>query len=433
MANPSVAVIGAGFSGTLVALNLLRQAPAGTRISLIERNCTFGPGLAYSTANASHLLNVPAGRMSAFEDPPRDFLDWLQHRSKVVIDEGAFVPRQLCGRLSSAPARRSTMRQHVGRRACRLVHDSVKAVARDGGGLKLMFASGQTLTADIAVLATGNAQPEPPSLEQPGLYDSSCWRPDPWAADTFADLDRNAPVMLIGTGLTMVDAVISLLDQDHVGPIHAISRRGLLPRRHAVAHAPRSSVPLPLLADVRELARFLRCQVARAVDAGEDWRPVIDALRPITRDLWQALSVDDRKRFLRHLRPWWDVHRHRMPGAVADRIDAARASGQLRIAAGRIIGGFACGDAVDVRYRPRGDDACITLRTSRVVNCTGPATGLGTVTDPLISSLVRDGTVRPDALRLGLDVTASGAVRGRNGARLPACVRDVGPLTRAAF
>lgn len=219
---------GAGFSGTLVALNLLRQAPAGTHISLIERGCAFGPGLAYSTANSSLQLNVPAGRMSAFEDAPRGFLVWLQRRAKVVVDEGAFVPRQLYGAYLQHLLDTALQQRTAG--ALELVRDNVEAVARNGSRLRLTLGSGRTLVADIAVLPMGNTQPEPPTLEQPALYDSSCWRPDPWAADAFSDLDPNSAVMLIGSGLTMVDAVISLLDRGHVGPIHAISRRGLLLR-----------------------------------------------------------------------------------------------------------------------------------------------------------------------------------------------------------
>ncbi len=159
---------------------------------------------------------------------------------------------------------------------------------------------------------------------------------------------------------------------------------------------------------------------------------MIDALRPVTRDLWLALLLEDRKRFLRHLRPWWEVHRHRIPGPVADCIDDARTSGQLRILAGRVMGCGEPGDVVDVQHRPRGSERSATLRVAHVVNCCGPATNYDRIADPLVRILVRDGTVRPDPLRLGFGVTRDGAVLSRNGV-ISQNLFAVGPLTRGLF
>ena len=149
-------------------------------------------------------------------------------------------------------------------------------------------------------------------------------------------------------------------------------------------------------------------------EAGDAWCGVIDGLRPVTQEIWQALSHADRQRFLRHLRPWWDVHRHRMAPSIAARIDAARASGQLRIHTGRIACSNPVERAIDVRLSLRGGDAA-TLRVARVVNCSGPCTDVSQSSDPLLRALLRDGLVRTDECRLGLDVTTSGAVRSRSG------------------
>ena len=358
MAGTAIAIVGAGFSGTLLSLHLLRRCPPTTRIILIERNRQFGRGQAYSAPNPSHLLNVPAGRMSAFHDQPTDFLDWLQAQpaetlKDVVPAAGTFVPRELFGEyvrsLLNEEIRRAEPRDRL-----ELMRGEVLGIDRSRHPLVLTLDRDRTVEADLAVLAVGNFPPEPMPIADPSFYDTPFYRPDPWAPDALTGLKSDVPVLLVGTGLTMVDAVASLLDQGHAGPIHALSRRGLLPRRHAAAPAVPAGEPLPFPTGVTALTRFLRDESRRALAAGGSWHAVVDELRPFTADVWQAMPIEDKRRFLRHARPWWDVHRHRMAGPVADRIEAAIASGQLRIQAGRIRAYAIEGDRVRVDFLPRG-------------------------------------------------------------------------------
>jgi uncharacterized NAD(P)/FAD-binding protein YdhS len=422
MTTHAIAVIGAGASGTLLALHLLRRAPPGTRVTLIDRNAPFGPGLAYATGNANHLLNVPAGRMSAFVDQPRHFVDWLERQSAQLLGgvqptEASFVPRRLYGAYL-----RHLLNRELQNTALDLVHDRVTAI----DGTVLQLASGRTIASDLVVLATGNDRPAFP-CDASAVGTSPCWRSDPWAPDAFSALDTEASVLLIGTGLTMVDAVITLVDQGHAGPIHAVSRRGLLPRSHASgATAPPLQRKLP--GGLRELTRLVRGQITAS---GDGWRGMIDALRPFTQEIWQALPADDRRRFLRHLRPWWDVHRHRMPPSVAVRIDAARASGQLRVYAGRMTDFATSERGTDVQLRLR-DGRAKTLLVARAVNCSGPCTDVTRSDDPLLRALLRDGQARPDDCRLGLDATTAGALRGRDGT-VSQTLFALGPLTRGAL
>ena len=434
METPSITIVGGGFSGTMLSLHLLRHCAPGTHVRLIERRRQFGPGLAYSTDNPNHLLNVPAGRMSAFADRPTHFLDWLraqplQDLGGAMPDNGSFVPRRLFGRYI-----RQTLHDALRARSpvhLELLHGNVASVVPAPRGLQLNIEGGHTIATDMAVLALGNFSPEPIPVAESLFYDPSLYCADPWSPAAFANLDRAAPVLLIGTGLTAVDAVISLLDQGHTGPIHAISRRGLLPRCHT-APVVAADGPLDHSRGLRALTRSLRAHAEHALATGGAWQPVIDRLRPVTQDIWAAMSADDRQRFLRHLRPWWDVHRHRIAPSVAARIEAAQASGQFRARAGRLRGYETAGDGMTVRFRPRGGDAMETLRVSRVVNCSGPATDYRSVADPLVRSFLLDGLARPDPLRLGLDVSPTCALRGRSGIasrRLFA----VGPVTRGAF
>lgn len=430
MQRSSVAIIGAGFSGTLLALHLLRICPPSTEIRLIERRPEFGPGLAYSTDCSDHLLNVPAGRMSAFQQRPSDFLDWLRRQPDDALDglvpeAGGFVPRRLYGRylrelLANVASSHPTDR-------FRLLRGSVVAIDRTRSGLTLAFEDGHALTATIGVIATGNNAPAEPC---PGLRATSFYRPNPWAHDIADGLDSNRAVLLIGTGLTMVDTVVNLLNRGHRGPIHALSRRGLLPHAHARIPATPPGFELHEIPHrPRELVRFIRLECDRIVAMGGPWQVIVDALRPITQDIWRDWSAADRRQFLTHARPWWDVRRHRLAPSIADRIEAARASGQLRIHAGRLSGFAVQAGEVDVSWQPRGEAAAAALRVQRVINCTGPATDVRTSSDPLTRSLLSAGLGWPDPLGLGFDITDDGALRGNASDVL----FGVGPICRSAL
>jgi uncharacterized NAD(P)/FAD-binding protein YdhS len=286
--------------------------------------------------------------------------------------------------------------------------------------------------ADLAVLAIGNFPPAPMPVPDTRFYDTPLYRPDPWSPEALTGLDPAAPVLLIGSGLTMVDVVISLLDQGHTGPIHALSRRGLLPHRHA------SGAGQPIAAEhafptrLGELLRFMRDEARRASRAGANWQPIVDEIRPFMQDVWQTMSPADKARFVRHLRPWWDVHRHRMAPSVGDRIEAARASGQLRILAGRVQHYAVDRGAVRVAFRPRGTGAIQSIDAARVINCSGPTADYDRISDQLIRSLLADGTARPDALRLGLDVTGTCALLSCSGA-ISRRLFAIGPVTKGAF
>jgi uncharacterized NAD(P)/FAD-binding protein YdhS len=429
---PTIAVIGAGFSGTLLALHLLRRCPRDVRVYLIEKNSQFGRGLAYSTGNANHLLNVPAGRMSAFSDRPKHFITWLRENGPDEYrhaEETSFIQRSVFGlyvqHLLIAELEIAGKDQLV------LTHGGVTGIDTAGPGVALHLEGGKQLRSDIAVLAIGNFPPEAPTIPDPGFYDTRYYRADPWALDTISDLEPHAPVLLIGTGLTMVDMVISLLDQGHTGPILALSRGGLLPHRHATA----SAAPLfdrPLPTSMPALLRCVRSETTRAEQEGGDWRPVIDGLRPALQEIWQSMTLANRARFLRHLRRWWDIHRHRMPGIVADRIDRARASGQLMIMAARILDFRIDGDRVEVTVAPRFGQGLTCFRVARVINCSGPGCDYSRITDPFVRHLLVEGHVRPDPLHLGLDVTPQCSLlnsRGEISRRLYA----VGPVTKSAF
>lgn len=437
MPTHTIAVIGAGFSGTLLALHLSRLCPPSVQIRLIERAQDFGPGAAYATDHPDHLLNVPAGRMSAFPDRPEHFLAWLRRQSANVLgglvpEPGSFVPRRLYGRYLRDLLTES--RRGLPPSRLDLVSGRVVAVTRTPTGLMLHLDQDRTLPATAAIIATGNnalagLPAMDPELPRAGLY-----RHDPLTADALTGLTPDRPVLLVGTGLTMVDVALTLLGDGHTGPIHVLSRRGLLPRAHLAT--PAAAVPMPEPHDMprrmQALFRAVRAEAHRVERAGGTWRVVIDALRPITQDIWQGWTQAEKGRFLRHVRPWWDVHRHRMAPAIAERIGAARASGQLRVHAGRIVGLVRHDDQAEVTWQKRGSASSTTLRVARVINCTGPASDVTCVADPLLRSLLAGGLARPDPLRLGLDVAATGALCAADGVESDRLF-GIGPICRSAL
>jgi uncharacterized NAD(P)/FAD-binding protein YdhS len=407
-----VAIVGGGASGTLVAVQLLRQACGPWRIALIERTGALARGLAYGNAEPCHLLNVPAGSMSALPDEPDHFVRW----SRAAPDE--FVPRAIYGEYLEATLAAAHARAAPGVSlllvpgeavAARALPESVSVGLRDGGAIE----------ARAAVLALGNFPTVDLAVPDGGLYASELYRRSPWHPGSLDGMDPDADVLLLGSGLTMVDAALALQRRAHRGTVHALSRHGLLPQVHT------ASPPAPLrigASGLRAVFRALRSAALRA----RDWRAAFDPLRVVTQRIWARLSEAEKRRFLRHLRTHWDVHRHRMAPQIGEAIAQLRASGQLRVIAGRVQS-FGLKDGLAVgRYRARGERTLRELRAARVVNCTGPATHLADVRHPLIASLLEQGLARADAVGMGFATDGRGELRGAAPGRL----FTLGPLRR---
>ena len=419
---PTVAIVGAGFSGLLTALHLLR-APDGPRVRLIERRPAFGRGAAYSTTSQEHLLNVRAGNMSAFPEQPAHFIDWLARQGQA--EEGAtFVTRARYGGYLQAMLREAAEASAAAR--LMLEADDAIELRPEPRGWTVGLGMARSFRVDTAVLAVGNLPPHMPAGVDVETAETSAYFGDPWSAE-FGALPEEGCVVVIGAGLTMVDLALRLSSERPGLRLLALSRRGLPPRRHlGRGPAPEPFAPQPgdtpssLLRRLREGAR------------SSDWRALVDGLRPHVQAVWRSWSLEERSRFLRHLRPWWDIHRHRLAPAVAARLDHLTASGALTIAAGRIASIRSEGSGLRVAWTPRASHEARNLVAVGVVNCTGLNGDLTRVGDPLLSGLVKHGLVRADACRLGLDVGADGRLIGRDGAANLE-LYAVGPITRGAF
>ncbi len=409
-----VLIVGGGFSGTLLAINLTRL---GIPVTLIERDAAaLAKGLAYGTRRPEHLLNVRASNMSAFPDDPGHFLRWMGFADAEQCNR--FAPRLAYGHYLRELLTQALASPRGGLTVCT---EHVVALNDMPQGVNARLANGTELIGCAGVLALGNLAPRMPAPcagLPPGLAMA-----DPWHGDAQAGLAPDDRVVLLGTGLTAIDVALSLDRAGHHGPIVALSRRGLVPRAHAATGPESPGVPAPGLRG----SALVRAVRQRAADIG--WRPAIDELRPHTQTLWRAHDTAAQARFLRHLRPWWDVHRHRLAPEIAMRLDALRRDGRVAFVAGRLVDAVTEKGAITLHWRPRGSDTVANLTAARVINCVGPEGDIGQTDQPLLRTLLACGAVRPDPHRLGLDVDPLWRVVDAQG-QPSTRVYAVGPLTK---
>ena len=416
-----IAIVGTGFSGTLVAAHLLRQASSPLTVRLIERAPNqFGRGVAYSTTRDCHFLNVPAAKMSAFPDDAEHFLRWAKARDQSLIDPFwltaitpvSFLPRRAYGDYLYDVLHDAECAAPAGVGLERTIGEVV-GLSLMARGVSLRMASGEGLEAQRVVLALGNFHPGDPNVADRSFYESDRYHGDPWGPEVLASLMETRSSLAIGSGLTMADWAITLSEAGYRGTLHVLSRRGLWPHAHRPATPVDFSIaagtsPRAVRAWLRLIRHYIRSQ-------GCDWRAAVDALRPTTQDLWASLPLAEQRRFLRHLRPYWDCHRHRLAPAVGDHLQALAESGQLVRHVGRVMGFREDGNGVDVAIRRRGRDEISSLRVDAVVNCSGSESDYRKLDSPLINDLLDQGLVHPDPLGLGLATSANGALLDTTG------------------
>jgi uncharacterized NAD(P)/FAD-binding protein YdhS len=399
-----VGVIGAGASGVLIAAHLRRIAPE-VRVAILDAGARAARGLAYGTPYGAHLLNVPAGRMSAFADDGEHFLRWLRGRVPDAAGH-TFAPRSLYGEY---------LAEVLAEAAVERVHGTAVGLTR-GDGWRVHLHDGRTVGAHAVVLALGNLPPADPLPVSANNY-----LRDPWAPGVAQGLPPDAPIAILGTGLTMIDLVLALRDEGHRGPIHAISRHGLLPRAHSEGGSSRppfeggGKPPHSML-------RWMRGEIAKC----GDWRAVVDSLRPHTQRIWRGWTPAQRGSFLRHARTLWDVHRHRCAPEVAAQLDALLAAGTLTVHRGRVRAMEDVAGGIRVTFD--GGE----LVVARAINCTGPASNYAAIDLPLVAQLRRAGWLVPDPLRLGVETDEHGRLLGADGAPV-AGLFTIGPLMRPAL
>ncbi|MCQ8277522.1 FAD/NAD(P)-binding protein [Acetobacteraceae bacterium KSS8] len=428
-------LVGAGLSGAAFLAHLLRDHPGLCgRVLVLEPRRRLGAGLAYATCDPAHRVNVSAGRMSLFPDQPSHFADWLSRTGAAGRDrealsaDGSLHPRRaLFGRYVH-----ETVSAQIAAATLEVVRLRESAISAEPGpeGWSVTLETGDRWRAPLMVLAVGHSAPDLPAPLRSLAADPRLVA-DPWARDALAGIAPEAAVLVVGTGLTGCDVIASLRARGHRGRVLMVSRRGLLPR-------PRTPLPVESFGrfddrpsvTARALLRRVRAAVAAAAALGRPWEDVVAALREQAGPVWGSLPVVEKRRLLRHARPFWDVHRFQCAPQIDRAVADGLASGWLSVRAASLVAAAADTEAIRVRIGPRGGGS-EEVSVAAVVNCTGPGHRSVVESHPLLRALAKRGVLRADPCRLGIDVDGTSRVLGHDGVPAPGLF-VAGPLARFA-
>lgn len=402
----TLAIIGGGLSGTLVVLNLLKQGTKPLEVLWFDKDRAFGQGVAYATPHDYHVLNVRAAGMSLYDDDKDHFVSWLQ-RQGLPYGSGDFAPRKVFAayvrhELEALEAAHPLVK-------VRPIAEEVTACRRTGDGFTIT--AGSTYQAKEVVLALGNFLPAHPRVAQGDYTASPLYFQDPFHPQCLPVALKAPSVLIIGSGLTMIDAVLSLYHHGYKGPITVISTHGYLPQPHQAGAQP----PIPPYLEpsrhytLQEILSLINKALKQARREGYHPQSVVDQIRPQTQARWSHFTLAEKRQFLRHLRHKWGVARHRAPAASMAVLAELAEAGQLRVLRGRLRhiaeqpGGFAVSYAAPGNVQAKIEAGCI-------INCTGPESDYGALQSPLVQSLLAAGDIAPDGIHYGIEAGPDGLI-----------------------
>jgi uncharacterized NAD(P)/FAD-binding protein YdhS len=409
-----IAIIGAGLSGRLLALNLFRRASSSDCIYMVDRNETSAMGPAYSSDEDYLLLNVPACKMGAYSQDPEHFLKWARSKG-LPAGPWDFLPRKLFRDYIFAQLQEA-QQDSKDCPSLEYLTCEVSDIEISEQGAKLQLTGRDPFMVDKVVLALGNFPPRHPQIRNRAALSSGRYIQVPWTPGIFDSLEAGETVVFIGTGQTTIDLVIALHRRGHKGRMLALSRRGLLPLVH------RGFDPYPsFYEEMRDAKRLLdvfrtiRKHLELAEAQGIDPRAVIDSLRPDTQIIWQSLADEEKRRFLRHLFRYWEIIRSRIPPESEALIEEMQKSGQLEIIAGRLADLVENEAGMEVRWFSTAGKGEQVVQAALVINCIGPESDYERVEQPLVKNLLRRGLISPGPANLGINSKPNGTLIGRDG------------------
>jgi uncharacterized NAD(P)/FAD-binding protein YdhS len=429
-----IAIVGAGFSGTALAIRLLQLSTEPVRISLLDQHHSFGPGIAYNPYSSAHLLNVAAGKMSLFADQPQHFVDWLlqqpdyRHHNPALLAQ-AYLSRALYGQYIQQLLAEQISQHPRSQLDCLQRH--IVQIQPQQSGYLLTDSREQQLWATEVVLACGNQSPRNFSFLSSATLQSNFYQQNPWQIPQL-NTASDAPILILGNGLSMVDTVLALKAQGNTKTIVSLSPHGfqILPHRHPGLSYPDMvkelegkswslSELVPLFNKHRKIIRSL----------GISAEPLVDSLRPLTQQIWQGWSLKEKQRFVRLLRHLWGVARHRLPLHIHDQLQQWQIKGELQVLAGRVQGIEPSAQGYQVLYQHQQTEYKLTV--SQIINCTGPETDLSQLKQGLFAQLLQQGLIKQDELKLGIQVNPETyQVRDAQG-EAQVGFYAIGPLLRA--
>ena len=405
-----IGIIGGGFSGTMTAINLIYKAEAPIEIYLINKKESLIKGIAYNTYSDKHLLNVVAGKMSAFSSLPNHFLDWVMQRPEFKVKDreiisNSFLPRSLYSTYLGELWKNTLLLAHEKHIKINLADSKAVDLEILENMVTIILDNHTSITTNYCIIATGNNLPRNPKIKNTDFYKNTNYFQNPWKADAIKNTDNSLPVLIIGNGLTMVDTVLGLLEQGFKGNIYSISPNGfnILPHRHTGMVYEKLKDDLRDDLSLLDLVKLINKHVKSVRAYGISAEPVIDALKPYVQGIWKKLSLRERELFMARLRHLWGVARHRIPLTVHDKIQQLRIEGQLHIKSGKIIDFTAVENAIKVEYFDKKEGIEKVLMVGRIINCTGPETDIEKLHNSFLKNCLLKGMISQDALKLGIN------------------------------
>ncbi|MFN6091913.1 MAG: FAD/NAD(P)-binding protein, partial [Bacteroidota bacterium] len=418
----NLVIVGGGAAGLILLANSIEKATSFLSIALINAGYPIGKGIAYSTKNNNHLLNVRVSRMSAFTSDANHFTNWIL--SKPEYSEyhhenlgEQFVPRKMYGDYLNE-LYQSLLDSSKDNIQFDLINNEVIDIIREEGVFQIKLKNNESLKGKKVVLCTGNQPP----ISLPGITNlkhSSKVFINPWDERAVEKINPAQPVFIVGAGLTMVDTVISLIDQGFKNKIIVVSKHGAIPMAHPVT---RVSVPHPEKApasDIHEIYSELKSKIRSAIDHTEWHEPVLEAVRPFTQKIWQELPIEQKNRFLRHINHRWTKLRHRLPNEVYEFIQSLIDSNQIELYAGKLEVIEENDNDLTIRFFDKSTESSITKNAQRIINCIGPEGDFNKVENPLLKNMLASGLIMKDPLSLGFNATGNGEIINKDGEIVP--------------
>jgi uncharacterized NAD(P)/FAD-binding protein YdhS len=451
-----IVIIGGGFTGASAAIQLLRRSRSQLDITIVEPKPDIGFGLAYSTDDPDHRLNAPTS--DHFVDPLDldEFQRWCSSTGIMTSDTNAlasngamYVRRKDFGRFVSGKLQDAAVHSKT-RSLFRHMRDVATDASENLTSIGVRTKSHGFLEADTVLVATGNAQPRLPPPFTSSMLDHRCVVGIPTDLQRLGGIPKNSRVLVVGTGLTALDVISTLIRQGHTASIVAISRRGLRPRSPRSMISQTKSTPSfldriegpisPFLEalgpnpSARAVLQALRFRIDQELKLGRDWYGPFDELRDAVWQVWPSLPPQEKRRFLRQLRPWYDAHRFRTPPQNDAIVRRAEQSGLVKFQAARIESADIDESeaTVHVQLRERSTAVSTHLEVDVVINCTGLDVASGSSDNPFLRSLLKRGYISHDDSKVGLAVDQQCRAIQKNGRSLR-WLRILGPPTVGTF
>ncbi len=406
----TIAIIGGGWSGILTAIQLLKKSK-NISIKIINSGQPIGLGVAYRTTDTSHLLNVPAGKMSAFTNNPKHFTDWLIKNGHSTDEiEKHFFPRLLYGKYILEFVDKIKQNSQV-----KFIDARAVDIQKESLNYSIQLNNGNSINADKIVLALGNFLPSTPKSATLNFFESPYYFKNPWNADYLKNISISKDILLIGTGLTMVDCVLSLKKAGVTGKLYVVSPRGYTPASHSKAEIYPDFYSELKGKTLLEIFQIVREHLKIAESKKNSWIGVVDSLRPHAQDLWIALSKKDKQQFVSHIRHIWGVARHRLPFTTHKELMDLKTKSQLEIIGGRIIDIQESNGIVSSSIQLRGSSKKRNLSVSRVINCTGPQSNYKELKEAFIQNLLAKKIIISNELKMGIETDINAKVLQEDG------------------